>query len=173
MVVYKTFLSLLNILIAFVKIFDYSYRKYDTVILYQNYFIIFLHLFLIQQNNCKAYNRFGFEENKLQYVFKKVGVLIIALLTLQMMDFGFIFNYVALILDVLTTYAHFLIYKEDPQKPVELFFAWIFGDFIKLYFNTFVYKTPLFYTFAIITQLVFDVLTIFSATKVPIDVVYN
>ena len=171
-VTYKPFLSLINIMTAIIKIFDWFYKKYDKVIFIQNFFIIFLHLLLVHNNKIKTVNRYGFEDNKFFYILKRISALIFLLFILDNLKLSFMFNYLALFLDVFTTYAHFIVYREDPQKPIELFAVWILGDFIKIYFNVFVYKTPTLYTLAVFTQLFFDLLTVFTQAKMPLDMEY-
>ncbi|ORD94547.1 hypothetical protein ECANGB1_536 [Enterospora canceri] len=123
-------------------------------------------------NKSKKIEDKGSKKSHLEASLMKMFIFGVALFILQMLELGFIFNGLALIFDVLTTYLHYVLYRDDPKKPNELFLAWILGDFIKIYFNIFVYRSPLLYTCAILSQLVFDVLTVLSAPTPKIDVSY-
>ena len=172
-ILYKPFLSLLNILTALDKTFDYFYKKYDRTIFYQNITTILLHSYLIYHNKHKQYNRHYIEESHVRPIILKCSGFILFLVFLQLCSFGFLFTLIALFMDVGTTYAHFLVYKEDVDKPIELFIVWVIGDALRVIFNIFIYKTPILYSIAAIIQLVFDLLTMGSQGKLKMDVFYN
>ncbi|KAL6121576.1 hypothetical protein NUSPORA_01478 [Nucleospora cyclopteri] len=171
-IIYKPCLSLLTIFVAILKIFDYMYENYSAVILIQNVFTILLHIYLIKNNKNAKRDNNNIQRNHLPDSLLKITMFVVFMNFISLIKMQFMYNPGALILDVATTYFQYLIYKTDPDRPWDLLVVWICGDFIKLYFNLFVYKSRYFYALAIFVQMVFDILTVTSASKVNVGLDY-
>lgn len=159
-IIYKPYLSLLNIYIALIHIIDYIHKKYNKILLYQNVVAIILHMYLISLSTNKNYRMTG--------IIKSIGLVTLGLIILGKSGFYILFPQCALLLDVAATYIHYNIYKHDPKRPFELFVVWMIGDFIRVYFYTAVYKAPFLYICAVIIQTIFNILTVLMPSQAKI-----
>lgn len=171
-IVYKPYLSLLNIFVSVIKIFDWFSHPYNNIILIQCIFLILLHMLLIYKNVHRKLDHNNMEMSFVEYCIKRIGICVGILSLLALLKMSFIFSFSAVSLEVYISYLQFLMYRNDPFRPRELFLMWVTGDMIKIYFNIFYYKSPVAYTCAIIIQTVFDLMTILSPNKQSIEMRY-
>lgn len=159
-IIYKPYLSLLNIYIALIRIVDYIHKKYNKTLLYQNVIAIILHVYLISLNTNKNYRMAG--------IIKSIGLVALGLIILGKSGLYILFQQCALLLDIFATYIHYNIYKDDPKRPFELFIVWMIGDFIRVYFYIIVYKAPFLYICGVIIQTIFNILTVIMPSQTKI-----
>jgi hypothetical protein len=167
-ILFSPLLSLLIIFCNILKVFHYNYKQFNIVILYQSIMLIGLHFYLIKNYNSplsplelrvftpKMYMKHGLLKCALAFIISFVFMINF----INIFGLGYVFGNFACVFDLFITALQLVIYKNNENKPLELFVIWVIGDIAKALSMLLVYKAPLEYVVTVVLQMAMNIIVI-------------
>jgi hypothetical protein len=169
-IIFSPLLSLVSIVSAVVKVLQYHENPYSIVLLYQSIVIIVLHFYLVANYKYplkklemrifwpSLYHRCGLVLSTAALVLGCTGFINL----ISIFRIGKMFGILTGLLDTLATFLQVFIYRNEKDKPLFLFFAWIVGDVVKICMMVKKYETPIEYILTICGQISLNIFVLIN-----------